>query len=342
MQQAIFGTKTPYYGFSYPPSFLLLARPLAMLPYLPSLAIWQLFTFTIYLWAMTLLKRRFAQTLPKSLFYLCSVAFTAVFVNLTHGQNGFLTAALFAGGLASLGVRPWLAGLFFGLVAYKPQFGLLIPFALAAGAHWRSFAAAAGTVLASAAISSLLFGAGIWPEFFTAAGLSRHVILETGGVGYAKMVSVFAWLRLWHLPLMVAYGGQAIVAVVVIMGSVHLWRSGADPRLQGAALCIGALLVSPFALDYDLMLLAPAIALLAGYELECSTISFGTFSLSALWVTPLYARGIASLTLVPLASWILIACFLMILNQAVQHELGLAARLSCAARSRVDRQSSAP
>ncbi len=322
MQQRIFGAGTPYYGFAYPPFFLLLARPLAMLPYLLSLAVWQAGTFAIYLSAMTLLKRRFGQTLPDGLFYLCAAAFTAVFVTLTHGQNGFLTAALFAAGLASLGIRPWLAGLCFGFVAYKPQFGVLIPFALAAGAHWRSFAAAVVTVLALIGICTLWLGAPIWAEFLKAAGLSQSMILDSGAVGYAKMVSVFAWLRLWHFPLAVAYIGQAIAALLIIVESARLWRSDADPRLQGAALCVGALLATPFALDYDLMLLAPAIALLAGYEIQCRSIPFGASLLAVLWLTPLFARSIATLTLIPLTSWILIACFVAIMKQAASRDFG--------------------
>jgi len=38
--------------------------------------------------------------------------------------------------------RPVAAGLLFGLLCYKPHFGLLVPVALASGGYWRSFAAA--------------------------------------------------------------------------------------------------------------------------------------------------------------------------------------------------------
>jgi hypothetical protein len=315
-QQAIFGNGTPYYAFAYPPIFLLLAAPLALLPYLPALLVWQGATFTLYLWAMTALKRRFAPALPDRLLYLCAAAFTAVFVNLTHGQNGFLSAALFAAALALLGTRPFLAGLCFGLVAFKPQFGLLIPFALAAGGYWRSFLAAAVTVLALAAISAFLFGTQIWPGFFSAAANARQVILEENGVGYAKMVSVFAWLRLWHLPPAVAYAAQAVAAIFVLAASVRLWRSGADPRLKGAALCIGTLLATPFALDYDLMLLAPAILLMAAYQTRNRIIPFGATLLFVLWAMPLFARGVAVAALMPLANWMLAGCFLMLARQA--------------------------
>ena len=97
---------------------------------------------------------------------LIAAAFPAVFVNIGHGQNGFLTAALLGGALHLLDRRPWLAGVLFGCLAYKPQFGVLIPFALLAGgtlehdrcggshrcwrwspSAWRCLAAASGTHL---------------------------------------------------------------------------------------------------------------------------------------------------------------------------------------------------
>ena len=46
-----------------------------------------------------------------------------MFVNIGHGHNGFLTAALIGSALVVLDRRPVLAGVLFGLIAYKPQFG---------------------------------------------------------------------------------------------------------------------------------------------------------------------------------------------------------------------------
>jgi hypothetical protein len=265
---------------------------------------------------MARLKQRFAPALPGRHLYLCAAGFAAVFVNLTHGQNGFLTAALFAAALALLDTRPWLAGLCFGLVAFKPQFGVLIPFVLAVDGRWRSFLAAAATVLALAALSASLFGVQIWPGFFSAASQARQVILEANGVGYNKMISVFSWLRLWHLPLTVAYAGQVIVAILVISASLRLWRADADRRLKGAALCVGTLLSTPFALDYDLMILAPAILLIIAYMIEKPVIPFGATLVFVLWLMPLFVRGIAAAALLPLANWMLAGCFLMLVKQA--------------------------
>src|ERR1700712_5394840 len=48
-EQQIFGMGTPHYGWLYPPVFLLVATPLALMPYLWALAVWQFGTFALYL-----------------------------------------------------------------------------------------------------------------------------------------------------------------------------------------------------------------------------------------------------------------------------------------------------
>src|SRR6185312_2585493 len=99
-----------------------------------------------------------ARALADPLWLLIAIAFPAVFVNLGHGHNGFLTAALFGAALVVLDRRPVVAGILFGLLAYKPQFGVLIPLVLIASGRWRCFAAAAVTVALSAVATTLAFG----------------------------------------------------------------------------------------------------------------------------------------------------------------------------------------
>ena len=48
-EQQLFGAATPYYGWLYPPIFLLLATPLALLRYPLALAVWQVSSFALYL-----------------------------------------------------------------------------------------------------------------------------------------------------------------------------------------------------------------------------------------------------------------------------------------------------
>ena len=64
---------------------------------------------------------------------MLALAFPATFINLFHGQNGFLNAALLGAALLALDRRPVVAGILFGLLSYKPHLGLLVPLALLAG-----------------------------------------------------------------------------------------------------------------------------------------------------------------------------------------------------------------
>jgi hypothetical protein len=309
LEQAIFGPATPFYGWHYPPFFLLIAAPLALLPYVAALVLWQLGTLALYLLALrALLKRRAPDLLGDSTWLLAGLGFTAVFVNLTHGHNGFLTAALFAGALALLDERPLLAGLLFGLLAYKPQFAMMLPLVLAASGRWRVFLAAAVTVLALAALTTLLFGVEVWPAFLAASRFTRRVILEQGATGFHKIQSVFAWIRLWGGSVALAYAGQALASLLVAVALIRLWRSPAPFGIKGAALCLGALLATPYSLDYDLMVLAPAIALLA-VEARARPLPYQAALPALLWLVPIATREVAQHALIPLGLWSMMLAF---------------------------------
>ena len=112
-------------------TFLASPRCLPPMPYALALALWQGVTFALYLWATrAILSTGRARALADPLWLPLVIGFPAVFVNLGHGHNGFLTAALFGAALLQLDRKPVLAGVLFGCIAYKPQFGLLVPIVL--------------------------------------------------------------------------------------------------------------------------------------------------------------------------------------------------------------------
>ena len=216
VQQATFKRPDiPYYGWLYPPSFLLVAAALARLPYLGALALWQSATVPLYLAATRAI-------FPRKETILLALAFPAVFVDLTHGQNGFFSAALLGTALLVLDKRPLIAGILIGVLAYKPQFGMLIPLVLAASGRWRAFGAAAATVAALAVASSAAFGIGVWRAFFDSMPYTRVVVLEQGGTGFYKFQSVFAAIRLWGGPVWLAYAAQGAGVVSVAASLVAL------------------------------------------------------------------------------------------------------------------------
>jgi alpha-1,2-mannosyltransferase len=313
-ERQIFGEATPFYGWHYPPFFLFIAALLALLPYLLALALWQGVTLAIYLWCIRDITAWSERSLPLFL----ALAFPAVFVNLGHGHNGFLTAALMGFALLLLDARPVVAGILFGLLAYKPQFGLLIPLVLIASGRWKIFAAAAATVASLAVATTLMFGPEVWSAFIDGSRFTREVVLEAGDTGWHKIQSVFAWARMWGAPVSAAYAVQMVVTLTLAVAVTWLWRSAASASLKAAGLIIAALLSTPYSLDYDLMVLAPAIAFWVSDGLWHGFRPWEKTMLAALWIVPLIARNFAAATSIPLSAPLLLAAFALLLHRAAE------------------------
>jgi alpha-1,2-mannosyltransferase len=316
-EQQLFGSVTPFYSWAYPPFFLFIAATLALLSYPLALIVWQGTTLTFYL-AMTraAVASISAAAARDRLWVLLALAYPAVFVNVGHGQNGLLSASLLGGALVLLPKRPILAGILIGFLAYKPQFGLMIPLALLADARWKAIAAAAVMVAMLVLATLAAFGPDAWRAFFVSNEFARTTLLETGDVGWHKMQSVFAWVRMWHGSVPLAYALQGAAALVVAAALAWLWRSDARYLLKAAALAIGTLLATPFSLDYDLMMLAPALAFLTADGVSRGFHPFEKSTLAVLWVVPLIARNLAEVTLIPLAVPAMAVLFALVLRRA--------------------------
>lgn len=323
-QREIFGGNTPFYGWHYPPFFLFVAAALALLPYGLALAVWLSTTFVLYLLSIRAILG-FREASPGSpaggsaidpLWLLFAAAFPAVLVNTGHGQNGFLTAALIGGGLLTLDRRPALAGILLGLLSYKPQFGLMIPLVLVVTQRWRAFAFATMTVAALAIATTLAFGPQVWSAFLASTEFSRVVILEAGDTGWHKIQSVFSWIRMWGGSVGLAYALHAGVVLALCVMLVRLWRSDRPYPLKAGALVIASVLSTPYALDYDLMALAPAIAFLALDGLQRGFGPWQKSALAVLWMAPIAARSLADLALVPLGVWAMLAVLILFVRSA--------------------------
>jgi hypothetical protein len=272
-----------YYGWHYPPVFLLVALPAALLPYGWALCLWLSATFAVY-WAAI------RAALPAAGAAMAALAFPAVWVNIAHGQNAFLTAGLLGFGLLLLHRRPALAGLLFGLLCYKPQFGLLLPVALVAGRHWRAIAAAAASALAVAAASLAAFGPATWRAFIASMDTSRRLLLEQGALPWPKIQSVFAAVRLLGGGAAPAYAVQAVATAAAMVAVAAAWRRCRDPALCAAALVAAMPLATPYVLDYDLVILALPIAWLVRAGGATGFRPWEKTVLAATWVLPLVAR----------------------------------------------------
>lgn len=258
-QQAYFTQADAFTAFFYPPGFLPFCYPLGWLPYFAALVLWLLATGALFAFSLTRWLRAFPIRAP---WWLLLAAFPATVIEITHGQTAFLLAGLLTLGMLQAATRPYLAGMLFGLATLKPQFGMLMPVVLLLTGQWRVGVTAVVTACALGVLSAALFGAQVWSDWYALTRAAQSA-MDAGSVGYAKMVSPFASLMLLGLPQGIAYIGHALVAVIVAgMLGMASWHRRFTAELGALALA-GAVLVTPFVLDYDMLLLMPAMIVLA-------------------------------------------------------------------------------
>jgi hypothetical protein len=323
-EQQIFGTATPYYAWLYPPIFLFVAAPLALLPYPLALAAWQGGSLALYLAVIAAILRQPRQDsrVVAQLWLPVAAAFPAVLINLGHGQNGFLTAGLLGAALVALPQQPLLSGILFGLLAYKPQFALLIPFALLAAGQWRTIISAATTVTVLVAAAYVLLGPDCWWLFAASTETSRKLLLEQGDVGFEKLQSAFAAIRMWGGGTSLAYLVQGAVTIATVVSTAWVWRSSAERNLKAALLMVATLLASPHVLDYDLMVLAPAMAFIVASSRVGGFRDYEISLLTVAWLAPLLARGVAGATCVPVGLITLLALYALVMRRATSDHAG--------------------
>jgi len=237
-----------YQFFNYPPVFILLCAALARLPYLIAFVLFEGATLVFFL----LVASRILDDRSGTALFALS-AFPMVFWNIGLGQNAFLTAGLFGAATLLVDRRPIPAGLLFGALCYKPQFGLLVPLALAAGGQWRAFAAAGAAVAALVLASLALFGVATWQAFFATLGGS-HAMYASGRILFAGMANTFGAARLLGADATVAYALQAAASLSAAAVVVVVWRRRLSLPIRAATLAAASLVAAPLALLYDLML----------------------------------------------------------------------------------------
>lgn len=297
------------YPWQHPPTFLLAVLPLALLPLLWSYAAFVITTLAAY---VAVLRR----TAPLAGVSLIALAFPGTFLNAFQGQTGFLMVALLGGALLLLESRPITAGVLIGLLAIKPHLALLLPLALACGGYWRAFLSAALGALAFVGLSLAAFG---WSPMQAFLDQLPEVggWVAAGHLPLIKMPTIFAWGRLLGAPTMLAFLLHAAVAIPVALGLAWIWRRGADVELRNAGLACATLLCTPYLFDYDLALLALAIAWFTMHGMRRGWRTGEREVLAACWIMPLLSTT-AQTVAIPLAPILMLSLFALILRRARQ------------------------
>ena len=253
----MFGQSLPDQEWSYPPSILLIGAPLAQLPIGWAYIVWTLCTLLLLYGA---LKPFGFPPIARLL-----VTFSpATIMSMIFGQNGALTAALLMSGLALAPKRPWLAGLFFGLLTIKPHLGILVPVCLLAARNYRAFFSAALTTLVLVCLTALCFGYESWKLFLTeTAPLMRAIMEAAYPQPYHKnAMTVFILARWAGFDLSGAYLVQGLAIAACLALSIWLWRpSSSVSHLKRVCITgVLAIIATPYGYSYDAIPLCIAAA----------------------------------------------------------------------------------
>lgn len=269
-----------YLAFMYPPTYLLLVSPLAVLPYFPALALWQAAPFAIFL----LMLRRIS--LPPIALIMAAGA-PAVAQTLFAGQNGLLLALFLGGGLLALERHPVAAGFLLGLATVKPHLALLLLPALIAGRNWKALASMLGCGAALAAASAAIFGLDVWHSYLAVPAQAREY-LAAGRLPWARMPTLYAAARLIGLSDVTGAIVQLGGALAAVTGIAWIWRRDTPAGLRIAALLAGAPLATPYMYDYDLPFMLFAIGLYLADGLKRAPAFWEKVMLLLTWLQPVW------------------------------------------------------
>lgn len=256
--------------FINPPTALLLLRWLGWLPFGLAYPVFTIGGIALFAFGA----RRLGAEWP-----LCLLPVPAVLAALV-GQMTFLIGGLVMAAL-TLRDRPVLGGILLGLVgAIKPQMLVLLPVALLAERNWRMMIAT-GTTAALLILLTLPGGAN-WSDWLRALPQFQAYIADKG-----------RFLSMSASPFAHFGAGSWLVTVPLAIAGAWLAFRQDDKALRLWALLGGALLIAPYALNYELTLLIPAIL---AYESKPRW-SFAFWIVLLLNLSPVIVLGVAMLLL---------------------------------------------
>jgi hypothetical protein len=252
LQAALIGVPedelTSFLGWVNPPHFFFAILPFSLLPFGWAWFAWIMACAALLAWSMRAVIPEAAG--PAAVIALCA---PAVFTCAAVGQNGILTAALMAWTYALMDRRPAWSGIALGLLTYKPQFGLLIPFLLLATRRWTVFAVATLTAVLAIGLALAIFGPATLEGFLANVGLNNERYLAVANHGTPRIQSVYAIVLTASGRTDIAWAVHLAFATAVAAFVLRLWlRRPEGPEESRAAAAIAAsFLVTPFTWIYD-------------------------------------------------------------------------------------------
>ncbi len=295
-QKLIVNEKVQLFAWHYPPPFMLIVYPLHRCNYYLSWLTWTIITVVPLLIILSMIYHH-------PLVVLIFLAFPGTFQNIIHGQNGFLTASLFGAGLWLLKRKPVIAGFLLGSLIYKPHFAIIIVPALIAGKHYKALSGFATAIAFWVTSTVVLWGLSPWLAFIKNIHFASS-LLENGALPYFKIPTAFSGAIMIGFSLQQGRIIQLIFTIFALISIIHIWRNSSNESLKYSTLIVATLIASPFAFDYDLVILAPVIAIMLAQHSQKH--KFNRNWALLFWTLPFLAPAVAGVTNIQVAPLIFV------------------------------------
>jgi len=270
-----------YYPLVYPPFYYPIIRPLAWLPYREAAWIWGLGMVSCLFAAVALLHRH-ARTVwsdrtdrSNKLVWLpwmlsAALLYMPVVESLSSSQKATVCLLILTATFLLLRAdKKLLAGMVFGLMAFKPQLALVIGLAMLWKCQWRFVWGATATLTAFCCLS-LSLGTGVCVDYWKfSTGAGKYI--QTAGYDLTHSHCLYGFFtllmrnyELWRAQVATVLIGCVILGLLVRLLRGPLQTNSRRFDLQYAGLVVATVLLSPHLFTYDLSLLLIPIFLIAG------------------------------------------------------------------------------
>ncbi len=254
-----------HYLPNYPLQTYFLFVPLSYFPYLVAWGIWGAIVFATYAFTLWLAWRPWRDALRDRVMLIAGgAAFPPLVYLVFHGQTTPIVITAFGAGAAALARgHKLLAGIAFGMLFFKPQFGLML--AIVVLACGESAMLTGAVIAAITQIAALVLALGTTVVIESWQRMARfafvHEVFEPIPWQLHSLATLTHLLpRPLDLPVWIA------LCAVVGWLTVRVWRRRDLPvDVRAGVLVLSSVLVSPHVLVYDLAVLAAPLLSVGGW-----------------------------------------------------------------------------
>ncbi len=238
-----------YQQWSYPPHYMLIAAPFALVNYYVAFVIF--ITLSLYLYWKYIVNT-FKEDAYQSAFWLTPL----LFLFIICGQLSAIIAVLFVIIFNQMDKRPIIAGLLIAMLTVKPQVGLLLPVFLMLTGRWKVFFGATLGTISFFLASVFIHGIEPWITYLEVGAPAQSEVLislpeVTAGLMPTALINFFTAGFGFTASTII----HVIVVVSALIATIYICKKTTDKFWQYSIFLTCTFLLTPYLMMYDMLIM---------------------------------------------------------------------------------------